>query len=436
MPLAVYILALGIFAQGTSEFMLSGLIPTIADDLGVSIPDAGLLVSGFAVGMLVGAPLLAVATLRMPRRTALACFQAVFIAAHVVGALSPGYALLFATRVVSAVAYAGFWAVAAATAVRLVPTESRARAMSVVTMGLSLATVLGVPAGTILGQHAGWRAVFWAVAALTAVSLVSLVLFLPDDRRTAADAEGAPSVRRELAVFSRPRLWLSYGLTALSCGCVIAIFSYLAPLLTEVSGMPEGWVPAVLSLFGVGALVGLAVGGRTADARPLPTLGTALAGMTVTSLALWWGAGSAPVTVVLVFFLGLFGFLSSPVVQSRVFAIAGDAPTLVGAVNTSAFNVGITLAPMLGGLTIDAGLGYASVAWVGAAIAVAGLLALIPAAALERRRPAAPVVSPAASDAASVSVVTPASPTVPGQPRGVSAEQRSATRVTCSPSTR
>ncbi|MFV8129210.1 Cmx/CmrA family chloramphenicol efflux MFS transporter [Streptomyces syringium] len=385
MPVAVYILSLGIFAQGTSEFMLSGLLPTMAEDLGVSIPDAGLLISAFAVGMLVGAPLLAVATLRVPRRTALVAFQAVFIAGHVVGALSPSYELLFATRVVTAVAYAGFWAVAAVTAVSMVPVESRAKAMSVVATGLSLATVLGVPAGTVLGQHAGWRAAFWAVAVLTAVSLVSVVLFLPG--RLGADGP-ARTVRQELVAFVRPRLWLSYGITALSIGGVIVSFSYLAPLLTEVSGVPKSWVPAVLSLYGVGALVGLTIGGRTADVRPFPTLFLGLAGVVAFSLALWWAAGNTVLAVVLVFFLGLVGFVTNPAVQSRVFTLGGDAPTLVGAVNTSAFNVGITVAPMLGGLAIDAGLGYRSVAWVGAAIGVAGLLATALAAALERRESA------------------------------------------------
>ncbi|MEV4869735.1 Cmx/CmrA family chloramphenicol efflux MFS transporter [Streptomyces syringium] len=382
MPVAIYILSLGIFAQGTSEFMLSGLLPTMAEDLGVSIPDAGLLISAFAVGMLVGAPLLAVATLRMPRRTALVAFQAVFIAGHVVGALSPSYELLFATRVVTAVAYAGFWAVAAVTAVSMVPAESRAKAMSVVASGLSLATVLGVPAGTVLGQHAGWRAAFWAVAVLTAASLVTVMLFLPG--RLGADGP-ARTVRQELVAFVRPRLWLSYGITALSIGGVIVSFSYLAPLLTEVSGVPESWVPAVLSLYGVGALVGLTIGGRTADARPFPTLFIGLGGLVAFSLALWWAAGHTVLAVVLVFFLGLVGFVTNPAVQARVFALGGDAPTLVGAVNTSAFNVGITVAPMLGGLAIDADLGYRSVAWVGAAIGVAGLLATALAAALERR---------------------------------------------------
>ncbi|WP_438486073.1 Cmx/CmrA family chloramphenicol efflux MFS transporter [Streptomyces sp. S186] len=387
MPLAVHLLGLAIFAQGTSEFMLSGLLPNIATDLGVSLPDAGLLISAFAIGMVVGAPVLAVATLRVPRRTALIAFQLVFAAGHVVGALAPGYGVLFATRVVSAVAYAGFWSVAAATAVSLVPQKSRGRAMSVVAMGLTLATVVGVPAGTVLSQHAGWRTAFWAVAALTLLSALSLRTALP------AIAGGAelPNLRRELTGLARPRLWLSYLITTLTFGAGVVTFSYLAPLLTEVTGLPAGWVPAVLALYGIGGLIGITVGGRHADSAPLRTLSVGAALLTLASAALACTAADLPVTLVLVPVLGFTAYLVNPVVQSRVFRLAPDAPTLVPAVNTSAFNVGITLTPMLGGLTIDAGLGLPSVAWVGAATGLLGLAATAWAATLERRnRPTPP----------------------------------------------
>ncbi|MGP8299400.1 Cmx/CmrA family chloramphenicol efflux MFS transporter [Streptomyces inhibens] len=382
MPLAVYLLGLAIFAQGTSEFMLSGLLPDLATDLAVSIPDAGLLISAFAIGMVIGAPMLAVATLRVPRRTALIAFQLVFVAGHVVGALAPGYGVLFATRVVSALAYAGFWAVAAATAVSLVPSGGKGKALSVVAMGLTLATIVGVPAGTVLSQHAGWRAAFWGVAGLTALSALSLRAALPAGR-----AEGAelPSVRREVAGLARPALWVSYLVTTLTFGAAVVTFSYLAPLLTEVSGVPEGWVPAVLALYGAGGLIGVTLGGRVADAAPLRTLVVGGGALTVASAALALTAGSLGVAIALVFVLGFTGYLVNPVVQSRVFRLAPEAPTLVPAVNTSAFNVGITLTPMLGGLTIDAGLGFASVAWVGAGTGVLALAATGWAAALQRR---------------------------------------------------
>ncbi|WP_329173629.1 MFS transporter [Streptomyces decoyicus] len=383
MPLAIYLLGLGIFAQGTSEFMLSGLLPDIATDLGVSIPDAGLLVSAFAVGMVLGAPVLAVATLRVPRRTALVAFQLVFVAGHVAGALAPGYGVLFATRIVSALAYAGFWAVAAATAVSLVPPGAKGKALSVVAMGLTLATIVGVPAGTVLSQHAGWRAAFWGVAALTALSALSLRAVLPGGHR--ADGE-LLSVRSEMRGLARPALWVSYLVTTLTFGAAVVTFSYLAPLLTEVSGLPAQWVPVVLALYGAGGLAGVSLGGRIADAVPLRTLFTGVGALTVTSAALALTAGSLGTTIALVFVLGFTAFVVNPVVQSRVFRLAPGAPMLAGALNTSAFNVGITLTPMLGGLTIDAGLGFTSVAWVGAGTGVLALAATGWAAALERRK--------------------------------------------------
>ncbi|KPC66726.1 Cmx/CmrA family chloramphenicol efflux MFS transporter [Streptomyces chattanoogensis] len=393
MPLAVYLLGLGIFAQGTSEFMISGLLTNIASDLGVSIPDAGLLVSAFAIGMLVGAPVLAVATLRIPRRTALIAFQAVFIAGHVVGALAPGYGVLFATRIVSAFAYAGFWAVAAAAAVSLVPPGAKGKALSVVAMGLTLATIVGVPAGTVLSQHAGWRAAFWGVAGLTVLSAISLRVALPAARNS-AEVRERPSIRGELRGLARPELWVSYLLTALTFGAAVVTFSYLAPLLTKVSGLPEGWVPLVLALYGAGGLAGLTVGGRVADTAPLRTLLIGGGGLTIASAALALTAESLGAAIVLVLVLGFTGWVVNPVVQSRVFRIAPDAPTLAGAVNTSAFNTGITLTPMLGGLAIDADLGLPSVAWVGAATGVLALVAVGWAATLERR-PVVPAYSAA-----------------------------------------
>ncbi|MDT0449257.1 Cmx/CmrA family chloramphenicol efflux MFS transporter [Streptomyces hesseae] len=386
MPLAVYALCLGIFTQGTSEFMLAGLLPDMADDLGVSIPDAGLLISAFAVGMVVGAPLLAVATLRWPRRTALVALQAVFIAAHVVGALVPTYGVVFATRVVGALAYAGFWGVAVATALSLVPESARSKAVAVVAGGLTLATIVGVPAGTVLSQFSGWRAAFWGVAAATAVSLVCSLFAIP---KAGPGTEEPRSVKAELRAMARPQLWLSYALTALGFGAVIVTFSYLASVLTDVSGLPEGWVPAVLALFGVGGLIGMAIGGRTAGTHPIRTLYLGIGGLAVCSVLLALFADSAPVAVVLVFFLGLTGYLTNPALQSRVFVIAPGAPTLVGATNTSAFNVGNTLAPLLGGLVINAGFGFAAVAWVGAALAATGVAVLAWAARLQRRTEAA-----------------------------------------------
>ncbi|MEU5851924.1 Cmx/CmrA family chloramphenicol efflux MFS transporter [Saccharopolyspora shandongensis] len=387
MPLAVYILGLGIFTQGTSEFMLSGLLPGMAADLRVSIPDAGLLISAFAVGMVVGAPLLAIATIRWPRRKALVALQGVFIAAHIVGALAPGYGVLMATRIVSALSYAGFWAVAVAAGVSLVPPGARSRAVAIIAGGLTLATIVGVPAGTVLSQLAGWRAVFWAVAVLTAVSLVCSLFTIHDNAASPAQPSSAAA---ELRAMARPQLWLSYAITTFAFGAVIVTFSYLAPVLTDVTGLPEAWVPAELALFGLGGLIGMTIGGRTAQARPVGTLLVGLGTLVIASALLAITAGNAIITTVLVFVLGVGGFVTNPALQSRAFTLAPGAPTLVGAVNTSAFNIGNTLAPMLGGMAISAGFGFASVAWVGAAIGATGLLAAAWAGYLQRRPQHAP----------------------------------------------
>ncbi|MFC9996718.1 Cmx/CmrA family chloramphenicol efflux MFS transporter [Nocardia sp. NPDC127526] len=368
MPFAVYILGLSIFAQGTSEIMLSGLLPELSADLGVSIPQAGLLISAFAVGMLIGAPVLAVITLRWPRRTALLAFLAVFIAAQVVAALTPGYWVLFGTRVIGAFVYAGFWAVAATTALSLVAENARGKAMSIVAGGLTIANIIGLPAGTAIGQHLGWRAAFWAVAILSALSMVGVAANIPGGRPATV-----PDLRSEMRTMRNPRLWLSYGTTALSTGAQLVIFAYLGTLLIETTGLAEGWIPIVLAIYGIGALIGITIGGRTSDAHPYRTLIAGVLGIALIAAALALTATSAVSVVVLAFLLGAFGFATNPALNTRVFALAGAAPTLATAVNFSSFNIGITVGPWLGGIAIGAGFGYPSVAWIGA---VLGVLAL------------------------------------------------------------
>lgn len=322
MPLAVHILGLAVFALGTSEFMLSGLLPDIADDMNVSIPQAGLLISAFAIGMVVGAPLLAVATLRLPRRTTLISLITVFGLGQVAGALAPNYALLFASRVISAFACAGFWAVGAAVAIAMVPVNARARAMAVMIGGLSIANVLGVPAGAFLGEHLGWRSAFWAVGAASAIALVGVATLIP---RIPLPAE-RPRLRTELSIYRDRQVWLSIVITALAAGGVFCAFSYLAPLLTDVAGLADSWVPTVLALFGVGALVGTTVGGRVADAHLFGVLLTGIAASTIFLVALALLAHNPAAAVVLSFLLGTSAFYTAPALNARMFNVAGAAP--------------------------------------------------------------------------------------------------------------
>ncbi|GHG21165.1 chloramphenicol efflux pump [Streptomyces hydrogenans] len=371
MPLAVYVLGIAVFSLGTSEFMLSGLLPPIAEDMGVSIPQAGLLISAFAIGMVVGAPLLAVATLRLPRKTTLIALITVFGLGQIAGALAPSYGILFASRVISALACAGFWAVGAAVAIAMVPVGSRARAMAVMIGGLSIANVLGVPAGAFLGEHLGWRSAFWAVGAASAVALVGVATRIP----RIPVPEEKPRLRRELTIYRDRQVLLSIVITALAAGGVFCAFSYLAPLLTDVSGLDQGWVSAVLALFGIGALVGTTIGGRVADAHLFGVLLTGITASTVFLAALALLASSPVATILLAFLLGVSAFYTAPALNARMFNVAGAAPTLAGATTTAAFNLGNTGGPWLGGTVIDAGLGYTSPAWAGAAMTLLALAA-------------------------------------------------------------
>ncbi|MEU2430705.1 Cmx/CmrA family chloramphenicol efflux MFS transporter [Streptomyces sp. NPDC007861] len=369
MPLAVYVLGLSVFALGTSEFMLSGLLPPIAEDMDVSIPRAGLLISAFAIGMVIGAPLLAVATLRLPRKATLVSLLAVFGLGQIAGALAPTYGMLFASRVVSALACAGFWAVGAAVAMATVPLNARARAMAVMIGGLSIANVLGVPAGAFLGEHLGWRSAFWAVGAASAVALVGVLALIP----RIPLPERAPRLRRELTIYRERQVWLSVAITALAAGGVFCAFSYLAPMLTEVAGLDEGLVPTVLALFGIGALAGTTIGGRVADAHLFGVLLSGVAASAVLLAALALFAGTPALAIGLSFLIGVASFYTAPALNARLFNVAAAAPTLAGATATAAFNLGNTGGPWLGGTVIDAGFGFASTAWAGAAMTVVAL---------------------------------------------------------------
>ncbi|QEV22365.1 Cmx/CmrA family chloramphenicol efflux MFS transporter [Streptomyces alboniger] len=394
MPIAVYMLGLAVFALGTSEFMLSGLLPPIADDMNVSIPRAGLLISAFAIGMVIGAPLLAVATLRLPRRTTLITLITVFGLGQVAGALAPSYEVLFASRVISALACAGFWAVGAAVAIAMVDFNQRARAMAVMLGGLSIANVLGVPAGAFLGEHFGWRSAFWSVAGASAVALAGVLTLIP---RIPLPAE-KPQLKKELSIYADRQVWLSIAVTALAAGGVFCAFSYLSPLLTDVAGLDGGWVPSVLGLFGVGALVGTAIGGRFADAHLFGVLLSGIAASTVFLVCLALFAATPAAAVTLSFLIGVSAFYTGPALNARIFNVAGAAPTLAGATTTAAFNLGNTGGPWLGGTVIDLDFGYASTAWAGAAMTATALVAVAVSLRLHRKTPSRVITSSTRSE--------------------------------------
>ncbi|MEV6704046.1 Cmx/CmrA family chloramphenicol efflux MFS transporter, partial [Streptomyces sp. NPDC051453] len=267
MPLPLYLLAMAVFAMGTSEFMLAGLLPGIASDLDVSVGTASVLTSAFAIGMMVGAPLVAALARNWPRRSSLLAFVLAFAAAHAVGAITTSFPVLVATRVVAALANAGFIAVALTAAAALVPADKKGRALAVLLSGTTVATVAGVPGGSVLGTVFGWRATFWAVAALCLPAALGILKGIPAGRGK-EDATGGPALRAELASLARPRLIVVMLLGALVNAATFGSFTFLAPVVTDTAGLSELWISVVLVLFGAGSFVGVTVAGGLSDRRP------------------------------------------------------------------------------------------------------------------------------------------------------------------------
>ncbi|TQN27779.1 DHA1 family chloramphenicol resistance protein-like MFS transporter [Haloactinospora alba] len=371
MPLAVLAIGVSIFALTSTEFVISGLLPLIADDVGVTIPQAGMLISAFAVAMVVAPPVAAAATLRLPAKATLVALLAVFAAGQALGALAPDYWTLFASRVVTGLAAAAFWAVGAAAAVTLVPYERRGRALAVVTGGLALATTLGVPLGTVLGQHTGWRATFWLIGATALLALAGIAALMPASQRN-TDRDRSPRLLAELRSFADRRVWIALSTTVLTQAAVFATYSYASPYLTEVAGTSESAVPTILLLYGAGGVVGLLAGGRAADWRPLTALTLGAAGLVAVFAVLWLAPASPVLAAAMILLMGLFGLFINPALNVRVYALV-HSPTFAGASSTSAFNVGNTVGPWLGGTAISAGFGLAAPAWVSVVLAVAAL---------------------------------------------------------------
>ncbi|GGY38792.1 Cmx/CmrA family chloramphenicol efflux MFS transporter [Streptomyces omiyaensis] len=370
MPFAIYVLGLAVFAQGTSEFMLSGLVEDMAADFGVSLQAVGSLTSAFAVGMIIGAPLVAMLSLRWPRRRALLAFLITFLLAHVVGALTSSFEVLFVTRVIAALANAGFLAVGLATAASMAGPQAKGRATSILLSGVTLACIAGVPLGAVLSEVWGWRSAFWGVAIISAPAVFAVLWSVP---ATPVDP-AAPSVRHELRALRTPKVGVTLLLGALVNGATFCSFTYLAPVITNVTELSSGWVPAALALFGIGSFVGVNVGGRLADTRPGQVLAVGgavlLAGWLVFALT----AANPVVALVLVFIQGALSFGVGSTLIAQALYTASDAPTLAGGFATAALNVGAAAGPALGGLALGAEFGYRSPLVVSAVLVATALV--------------------------------------------------------------
>ena len=380
MPPALLALALCAFSIGTTELVIVGLLPEVSGDLGVSIPTAGLLVTGYALGVVFGGPVLTAATIKLPKKALLLALMGIFIAGNVLAALAPGYAVLMVGRIVSSLAHGAFFGVAIAVTADLVPTEKRGAAIGLVVTGLTVSTMTGVPLGTLLGQQLGWEAAFWMVAALGTAGALGIALVVPADR------DGSPpNLRAELAALARPQVLLSLAMTAVGFGGVFTVFTYIAPLLRDVGEFSPGAVSALLVLIGVGSVLGTLVGGNLADWRLNLTLGGSFAALAVVLFAFVFTIHSQVLAVLTVFAFGVAGYAAMPGLQVRILQKAGDAPTLSATATASAFNVGNAGGAFLGGAVIEAGLGLEAVNWAGALVAAAGVLVTVLAVVLDRR---------------------------------------------------
>ncbi|MGW8886350.1 Cmx/CmrA family chloramphenicol efflux MFS transporter [Streptomyces sp. NPDC055749] len=351
MPLPLYLLALAVFAMGTSEFMLAGLLPDIASDLDVTVGTAGSLTSAFAIGMVVGAPLMAGLARNWPGRLSLLGFVLVFLTAHVVGAATSSFQVLMVTRVIAALANAGFLAVALTTAARLVSPDMKGRALAVLLSGTTVATIAGVPGGSALGTLLGWRATFWAVAALCLPAAIGILKGIP--ARPAQEDQGdGPALRAELGQLRSPRLILVMVLGALVNAATFASFTFLAPVVTDAAGLGELWISVALVLFGAGSLVGVTIAGRLSDQRPCLVIAVGGPLLLIGWPALALLAERPAALLVLVFVQGTLSFALGSTLITRVLYESAGAPTLAGSYAIAALNVGAAVGPLIAAPTL------------------------------------------------------------------------------------
>jgi len=370
--LPILALAIGAFGIGVTEFAPMGMLPVIADDLGVSIPIAGLLISAYAFGVVLGAPLMTLTTGRVPRRTLLIGLMAIFTVGNLLAAVSTSYGMLLAARLITSLNHGAFFGVGAIVAAGLVPKNRQAGAVAAMFMGLTIANVVGVPLATWAGDQIGWRISFWGIAGLGLLAMAALRLTLP---KVAASTSG--NALAELKVLGRGPVLAALALTVIGASAMFTVFTYITPILQQETQASIGFVTAMLVTYGVGLTVGNWLGGRFADRSVDRTLIVTMASLAALLVAFAFAMPFAGVSAVLIFFWGVASFALVPPLQMRVMEAASDAPNLASAVNIGAFNLGNAIGAALGGAVIGAGLGFPPVALAGAAASAAGLVILL-----------------------------------------------------------
>ena len=362
-------LAISAFAIGTTEFVMAGVLPELAQSLSVSIPVAGWLMTGYAAGVFISAPILTAATIRLPRKYVLVGLMSLFIVGNVISAIAPTYGLLMMGRIIAALCHGAFFGIGAVVAADAVTPNKRAHAIALMFTGLTVANVVGVPMGTLLAQHFGWRSMFWVISSLGIISMVSIMALVPYHKVVTQT-----HLRHELAMFKRPQVWRSLFVTALGFGGVFASFAYIAPVMVNVAGFAESSMVWLLLLFGISIVIGNLLGGKAADRALKPTLYIGLILLAIVLFTFVFTAHFKVLAVISLFLLGVIGFIIVSPVQAQAMQHAKDAPTLASAANISSFNLGIAVGTYLGGLAIHLGFGYTSANWVGGILVVIALI--------------------------------------------------------------
>ncbi|WP_046728842.1 MFS transporter [Streptomyces humi] len=394
MPLALLALAVVTFGIGTTEFATMGLLPQIADGVGVSVPHAGNLVSAYALGVVVGAPVLTGIGARVPHKRLLLLLTGLFVVGNTASALAPNFGLLFAARFLAGLPHGALFGVGAVVASSLVAPDRAARAVSQVFLGLTIANIVGVPAGTALGQHLGWRYAYCAVAVIGLVALAALALLVPHQPRGPQ-----AGIRQELRAMGNRQVFIGLATAVVGFGGFFAVYSYLVPMLTHLTGISDASTTVVLALYGVGMTVGTLLAGPLTDRALRPTLYAGIILLAAGLVTFYFTVHSTVPALITVTFIGAMGALITTPVQMLLMINAKEAPTMAAASNHSAFNLANAAGAWLGGLVISAGWGWAAPNLVGAALAMAGLALAVTGGVLDRGRASKVVTAQAAAPA-------------------------------------
>lgn len=379
-PLAIWILSLGAFAIGMTEFVIMGLLPNIARDLNVSVSDAGQLITGYALSVAIGGPIIVLATYKLPRKNLLILLMAIFIIGNGIGSFAPNYGSLMISRVIAALAHGSFFGIGSLFAANMVAPHKRASAMALMFMGLTLSNIIGVPFGTFIGQLLGWKMTFVVISVLGLFTLIGIIKYVPNQEETQPI-----SIKNELNVLKDLKLWLTLGVTLFGFSSVFAYFTYISQILINVSNIEERWISFVLIIFGVGVTLGNIIGGRLADWNLNKALQIIFVIFPICIFLMYYIQNYSVLMVVGIFVFGLIGFSMSPSLQFKSTIVSQDAPMLASTLNQSAFNIGNALGAAIGGVVVSQ-LGTENLALVAPFLTIIGLIFLILEQALSKKR--------------------------------------------------